>query len=194
MDKSRLAALTVTVAVAAATGVPSISHVYANDARLLLAQAAPGQDAARIERGPRGPGGDRPQLFTPEERQQFEQKMRAAKTPEERDAARKEMRAAMEQRAKEKGVELPKQGPRGDGGQRGGEIARLFTPEERALIEQKMRSAKTPEERDAARKEMRAAVEQRAKEKGVTLPERGNMEHRPTRPRPDGDAKPRPQG
>lgn len=132
-------------------------------------------------------------MFSSEERQQFEQKMRNAKTPEERDAARKEWRAAAEQRAKEKGIELPKQGPMGGGERRSGEIAKLFTTEERAQLEQKMRGAKTPEERVAARKELRAAVEQRAKEKGIRLPERGNMEHRPMRPRSDGDAKPRQQ-
>ena len=108
MHKTRITALA--VAIAAATGIASINPATADDSRVLLAQAAPTQDPVRTERGPRGPGGDRPQFFSPEERQQFEQKMRNAKTPEDRDAARKEMRAAVELRAKEKGIALPERG------------------------------------------------------------------------------------
>jgi len=49
----------------------------------------------------------------------------------------------------------------------------LMTPEERQAYMDKMRSAKTPEERAKLRDEHRAEMQQRAKEKGVTLPEPG---------------------
>ena len=114
--------------------------------------------------------------------------MRNAKTPEERDAARKEMRAAVEQRAREKGVELPRRG--------GGDdvMAKLFTQQERDAFRDKMKNAKDQDERRKLMQERHAAVEARAQEKGIPLPERGNMQHRPMHQRPDGDAKPRTQG
>ncbi|MFM9967310.1 MAG: hypothetical protein ACKVQK_02730 [Burkholderiales bacterium] len=66
---------------------------------------------SRGQHGNRGarPGGDanRPQLLTPEERQQYRDKARAAKTPEERTALRQQRRELTAQRAKEKGVTLP---------------------------------------------------------------------------------------
>jgi len=123
------------------------------------APAAPAETRARPE-----------SLFTPAERDQFREKMRAAKTPEERAAVRKDMRGAMQQRAKEKGVTLPR-GPRPGANKEGGR-PQLFTPEERQQYRDKMRAAKTPEDRAALRKQMRESTEQRAKEKGVTLPER----------------------
>lgn len=58
------------------------------------------------------------QLFTKEEHEQYRQRMQAAKTPEERTKLRDEMHKATEQRAKEKGIELPKRpmrGPHHDG-------------------------------------------------------------------------------
>lgn len=67
--------------------------------------------------GKRG-GDDKPQLFSQEERQQFRDKMHAARTPEERKALRSEMRTLAEQRAKEKGVNL--QDRRGPGRHRHG--------------------------------------------------------------------------
>lgn len=45
----------------------------------------------------------------------------------------------------------------------------LFTQAERDQFAQKMKSAKTPEEREAIRKEMRAALEQRARERGLPM-------------------------
>lgn len=48
----------------------------------------------------------------------------------------------------------------------------LFTAEERAQFRQRMQAAKTPEERAKLRDEMHKATEQRAKEKGITLPQR----------------------
>jgi hypothetical protein len=65
-------------------------------------------------------------------------------------------------------------GPRGMGagpaGQMGG--AQLMTPEERQALAEKMRNAATPEERRALAEATRAEMEKRAKEKGVTLPQR----------------------
>jgi len=48
----------------------------------------------------------------------------------------------------------------------------LFTDEERAQFRQRMQAAKTPEERTKLRDEMHKATEQRAREKGITLPQR----------------------
>lgn len=128
------------------------------------------------------PGGhaQRPELLTPEERRQFADKARAAKTPEERAEIRKQMRAAMEQRAKEKGVALPK----GPDGRPGGPERRpqLLTPEEHKQFRDRMHAAKTPEERASARKDMRELTEQRAKEKGVTLPQRRGPAEAPKAP------------
>jgi Skp family chaperone for outer membrane proteins len=126
------------------------------------------------------PGGDanRPQLFTPEERQQYRDKMRSAKTPEERAEIQKQMRANMAQRAKEKGITLPQRGESRHGPD--GHRPRLLTPEDRAQYRDRMRAAKTPEERAALRKQMHELAQQRAKEKGITLPER----RRPSAPAP----------
>lgn len=63
----------------------------------------------------------------------------------------------------------PERAESGMGHRHGGPRTPLFTPDEHSQFRQKMESAKTPEERDAVRKAMRAAMEQRAKEKGVTL-------------------------
>ena len=54
------------------------------------------------------------ELFTPEERRAFFEKMQAAKTPEERAKLQAERHATAEARAKEKGITLP--GPGGAGG------------------------------------------------------------------------------
>lgn len=128
------------------------------------------------------PAGDagRPELFTPEERQQYRDKMGAAKTPEERAAIQKQMRESMAQRAKEKGVTLPREGAARPGTDKEGRRPQLLTPDERTQYRDKMRAAKTPEERAALRKEMQQLTQQRAKEKGVTLPER----RRPGEPAP----------
>ena len=50
----------------------------------------------------------------------------------------------------------------------------LMTPQEREALREKMRSAKTPQERQALAASTRAEMEQRAKEKGITLPAHGN--------------------
>ncbi|HSD40554.1 MAG TPA: hypothetical protein VLD36_01680 [Burkholderiales bacterium] len=51
------------------------------------------------------------ELFTPEERREFFDRMKAAKTPEERAKLQAERRATAEARAKEKGVALPPPAP-----------------------------------------------------------------------------------
>jgi hypothetical protein len=121
------------------------------------------------------------ELMTPEERQAYADKMRAAKTPEERAKLRDEHRAEMQKRAKEKGVTLaeprgpggpgsgPRGGPRGGPGPMYGE--QLFTQQERDDYRKRMQEAKTPEERAKLRDEVRAQADARAKEKGITLPE-----------------------
>ncbi len=61
------------------------------------------------------------QLMTPEERAQFRERMRAAKTEDERERIRREHHAQMQQRAKERGVTLPDEPPpRGHMRERGG--------------------------------------------------------------------------
>jgi len=47
----------------------------------------------------------------------------------------------------------------------------LMTPEERTAIRDKMRNAATPEERQKLSEANHAEMQQRAKEKGITLPE-----------------------
>ena len=57
------------------------------------------------------------QLMTPQERNEYGARMRAAKTAEEREQIRKEHHEQMKTRAKEKGVALPDEPPaRGMGG------------------------------------------------------------------------------
>ena len=121
------------------------------------------------------------ELMTPDERQAYVDKMRAAKTPEERARLRDEHRAEMQKRAKEKGVTLAE--PRGPGGPGGGSRGgprggpgrmygeQLFSQQERDDYRKRMQEAKTPEERAKIRDEARATAQARAKEKGITLPE-----------------------
>jgi hypothetical protein len=137
--------------------------------------------------GPRGDGPYSPysQLFTPEERNAFRDKMQAAATPEEREKLRSEYRAQAESRAKEQGITLPPPGPRAGGpgphgghrggpgagpGGRGGMYGDLLTPEERQAFHDQMQAAKTPEERDKVRESHHAALQARAKEKGISMP------------------------
>ncbi len=170
------------LAVASAFGASSVN---AQTPAQTPAQAGAPSDSAR----PRGPGAGGPQLFTKEERDAMREKMRSAKTPEDHQKLRGEYRAELERRAKEKGVTLPPQraegrqgggqAQAGKGGQRGDHPARnLMSDAERQQFRDKMHAAKTPEERKQARNDMRATLEQRAKEKGITLPEpRGRHGH-----------------
>jgi len=119
------------------------------------------------------------ELMTPEERQAYADRMRAAKTPEERTKLRDEHRAEMQKRAKEKGVTLAEpRGPRGPGGGPGAARGpgrmygeQLFSQQERDDYRKRMQDAKTPEERTKIRDEAHATAQARAKEKGITLPE-----------------------
>jgi hypothetical protein len=121
-------------------------------------------------------------LMTPQERDAYIEKLRAAKTPEERLKLRDDHRAEMQKRAKDQGLTLPE--PRGPGAAKGpgGAPAKgtprrsqlygdeLFTPEERRAFFDRMKAAQTPEERAKIQAERRATAEARAKEKGLTLP------------------------
>jgi hypothetical protein len=70
---------------------------------------SPGTGAAKgTARQSQLPGDE---LFTPEERRAFFDKMKAAQTPEERAKLQAERRAIAEARAKEKGITLPPPGP-----------------------------------------------------------------------------------
>lgn len=109
-------------------------------------------------------------LFTPEERDQFREKMRAAQTREERAEIEKQMRVTADQRAKEKGITLPQPHTNGKGPHRSQPGMQLLSPGERDQFRERMRAAKTPEDRTAIRNEIRGAVEQRAKDKGLTPP------------------------
>ena len=55
------------------------------------------------------------QMMTPQERNEYRARMRAAKTREERDAVRAEHHKVMQERAKERGVTLPDQPRTGSG-------------------------------------------------------------------------------
>lgn len=106
------------------------------------------------------------QLMTPAERDEWRQKMNAAKTPAERTQLRSEHHAQMMQRADEQGVTLT--GPRGEPTMYG---QQLMTPAERTAYMEKMRAATSRDERIKLRDEHRAEMQKRAKEKGITLPE-----------------------
>jgi Spy/CpxP family protein refolding chaperone len=188
-----------------AAATPEARRKIRDEHRSLMEQRAKEKGVTLAEpRGPRygagpgsgphggpgaGPRGDGPysQLFTPEERDAFRDKMHAAQTPEEREKLRNEYRAQAETRAKEKGITLPPPGPRAGGpgphgdhrgpgagpGGRGGMYSDLLTPEERKAFHDQMQAATTPEERAKVRESHHAALQARAKEKGVTLPEWG---------------------
>ena len=112
------------------------------------------------------------EVMTPQERQAYIDKMRAAK-PEERAKLRDEHRAEMQKRAQDKGVTLkePQRGANGTPkGGRQSKMGQLFTQQEQADFHRRMKEAKTPEERDKVRADMRAQADARAKEKGVAKP------------------------
>lgn len=154
---------------------------------LAAAIAAPGT-AAFAQQPVVPPASSAPQavrpadLLTAQERQTFRSQMEAAKTAEERRKVREAHRAMLEQRAKERGVTLAApedgrgrgdrhgagHGPRGDG-----PMGQLFTQAERDQMRERMHAAQTADERQRIRDEYRTLAEQRAKEKGITLPPRG---------------------
>lgn len=105
-------------------------------------------------------------LVSPEERQAYMDKMRAAQTAEERIKLRDDHRALMLKRAEEQGVTL-----RGSGGEPRLYGQELMSPQERQAHIDKMRAAATREERIKLRDEHRAEMRKRAQEQGVSLPE-----------------------
>lgn len=56
------------------------------------------------------------QLITPQEREEYRRKMRAAKTVEEREQIRRELHERMKNFAKERGIALPEEPPAQGGG------------------------------------------------------------------------------
>ena len=127
----------------------------------------------------RGPAAD---LLTSEEMVAHRNAMRAAKTVDECKALQAEHRALLETRAKDKGISLPvpranacerrfAAGTRGAAGPGQAPGWNLMTPEERVAHREQMRSVKTYEECKSVQLEHRAKMEERAKAKGVTLPE-----------------------
>lgn len=63
----------------------------------------------------------------------------------------------------------------------------LMTPEERAEFHSKMQSAKTSEERERLRIEHNAAMQARAKQRGITLPDDPGMNQTPDSGAGSGD-------
>jgi hypothetical protein len=130
-------------------------------------------------------------LLTTEERETFRRQMREAATPEDREQVRAAQRAMVEQRARDKGVTLAAPGrvgghlPGHRPGKSGddGPMGQLFTPAERDQMRSRMQAAQTAEARQQVRGEYRALAETRAKEKGITLPPRGERGARADGPR-----------
>jgi hypothetical protein len=117
-------------------------------------------------------------LFTQQERDQFRERMRNAKTQEERQAIRAEWRGLAEARAQEKGISLPSPAARAARGD--GPYSQLFSEEERREFREQMRAAGSREERQKLARAHRAVAEERANENGIALPER--KLHRPAPP------------
>lgn len=88
---------------------------------LSLVLGAAAQPGSGMMQGPAA-GPEQPiygsQLMTPEERAQYQAKMRSLQTQAERDALRQEHHKQMDERAKQMGVRLP-QGPPTSGGMMG---------------------------------------------------------------------------
>ena len=169
---SRVAALIIATS-AAAFGTEAVFAAEDGSPQTQSSSSQPATAAPqRVER-PR-----LPRLFSAEENQQFRERMKNAKTPEERAALRQKIRSAYEQRAKDRGINLPQHAERAPGGQHdqairsNGPIARLLTPEEQTQYRDRLKNAKDRTERMQVGRELHALVTQRAKEKGYTLPER----------------------
>jgi len=134
-------------------------------------------------------------LMTEQERTDYQDRMRAAKTDQERETLRSEHHKQMQARAKAQGKALPEVPPAGRGqgadpgpfqGTGGGnaigpsEQAQtqggervygydLMTQQERKEYQDRMRAAKTNQEREALRLEHHKQMEARAKAQGKTL-------------------------
>jgi hypothetical protein len=79
----------------------------------LAADPQPGQTGAQAQRQERVYGS---QLMTPQERNEYQARMRAAKTAQERQQIRMEHHKAMQERARQQGVTLPDKPPAAGGG------------------------------------------------------------------------------
>jgi 1,2-phenylacetyl-CoA epoxidase catalytic subunit len=153
-----LTAATFALAAAIPLAVPATTHAQPPETSQFAAQKPPAnREAVR-------------NLFTPQEREQFRERMRNAKTQEERQAIRAEWRGLAEARAQEKGITLPSPAARAARGD--GPYSQLFSEEERKEFREQMRAADSHEERQKLAQAHRAVAEERAKEKGITLPER----------------------
>jgi len=131
------------------------------------------------------------QLMTPQERTEYRARLRAAETAQARERIRREHHEQMKERAKAQGITLPDEPPpRGGGmgpgggmgsgagmargmGRSGGMIygSQLMTPEERSEFRAEMRAAKTTEERERLRRDHHEQMKERAKMRGLTLPD-----------------------
>jgi Spy/CpxP family protein refolding chaperone len=100
ISRHALAAITV-AAVLGATAVPAAAQQPPAAGATKAPADAPAKGTPRQSQLP----GD--ELFTPEERRAFFDRMKAAQTPEERAKIQAERRATAEARAKEKGITLP---------------------------------------------------------------------------------------
>jgi hypothetical protein len=100
---TRRSLIAVAIALSAA-GLPAPAQPQAPPAAPGAQPAGKGPEKASTARRSQLPGDE---LFTPEERRAFFDRMKAAQTPEERAKLQAERRATAETRAKEKGVALP---------------------------------------------------------------------------------------
>lgn len=168
----------IALAVALGTAIASFASAQQLPAQVGAAPASPPSTAADGQRG----YGPMHGLLTPEEWRAFHDRMRSAQSYEERRQVRDSMHALMEQRAQEKGVTLPQRGAGmgygmdgpagrpGPGGGWGRAYDQLFSQDERDAFRAKMQAAQTREERARLWADQRALAEERAKEKGMTLP------------------------
>jgi hypothetical protein len=170
-----LTATAFALAAALPLAVPAGAHAQAPETTQSASQKPASREAIR-------------DLFTPQEREQFRERMRNAKTQEERQAIRAEWRGLAESRAQAKGISLPSPAARAARGD--GPYSQLFSEEERKEFRDSIRNADSREERQKLAQAHRAVAEERAKEKGITLPERrhhaapGNEPATPSAPAP----------
>lgn len=119
------------------------------------------------------------ELMTEQELQEHRETMRNLETPKERAEYRAEHREQMEERARERGVELaePRSGtePRGpaDRAQPAGQARgnELMNEQERAEHRERMRETEDAESREEYRRETHERMEERARERDMTLPD-----------------------
>jgi len=133
--------------------VLSVSVLFATLAFATLLNAA---ETKAQQKPPHGS-----QLLTEQERTEFHEKLRAAKTPEERERISKEQHKLMRERMEEHKKQMRDN--------------QLITRQERAEFHKKMRAAKTPEEREQIRMEQHKLMQERARAKGIKIPDEPPM-------------------